>query len=134
MPQAEASVDVDAAERYAEQLCHHASRMGAAANWTPPVGVIEFPQGGTCRITADGTSLSLTADASTLDQLGTIETIVGADLQRFSRSGIRLTWTGDQAPRPESQPGHRFGAHRNVDHTERNPRPQPHDHPPTVTP
>lgn len=114
MVQSESSADINAAERYAKQLCHHASRMGAVSNWTPPVGVVEFPQGGTCRITVDGASLSLTVDAATLDQIATIQAIVSADLQRFSRNAIRLTWTGDQPPASSSQPGHRFGAHRNT--------------------
>jgi hypothetical protein len=47
-------------ERYAKQLCSHAAWKAPRAEWTPPEGVIEFPDDmGTCRITAEPDHLVL---------------------------------------------------------------------------
>ncbi len=94
MVRSEARISTDSAERYAKQLCNHAVHMGARSEWTPPDGVVEFPQGGTCCLTATPDELLLTVDAATPAQLATIQSILSADFQRFGqRHGMRVTWS-----------------------------------------
>lgn len=90
----EAHIPTTDADRYGKQLCNHATHMGARSEWTPPTGVIEFPQGGICRLTADPDELVLTVEVDTADQLTTIQTIITADIQRFgARHGMRVNWS-----------------------------------------
>lgn len=90
----EAHVPTTAADRYAKQLCNHATHMGARSEWIPPVGMVEFPQGGICRLTAGPDELVLTAEADGASQLTTIQTIVAADIQRFgNRQGMQVNWS-----------------------------------------
>ncbi len=65
----EARVPTTDADRYAKQLCNHATHMGACSEWIPPTGMVKFPQGGTCRLTAGQDELVLTAEADTASQL-----------------------------------------------------------------
>lgn len=90
----EARVPTTAADRYAKQLCNHATHMGARSEWTPRTGMVEFPQGGICRLTAGQDELVLTAEADTADQLATIQTVVAANIQRFgTRQGMKVNWS-----------------------------------------
>jgi len=94
MVRSEARIATDSADRFAKQLCNHANRMGASSTWTPPEGVIDFPQGGTCHLRAGGDELVLIAEAVAAADLATIQAIVAADLQRFGqRDGMTVTWS-----------------------------------------
>ncbi len=94
MVRSEARIPTRSAERYLKQLCNHATHMGARSEWAPPEGVVEFPQGGMCRLKATPDELVLTVDAPTPDQLATIQTILGADFHRFGqRHGMRVNWS-----------------------------------------
>lgn len=97
MPRSEAHIPSPAAERYAKQLTNHAARMGARSDWTPPHGMVEFPQGGTCRIIANPGESILIVEAATLAQLVTIQSILASDIQRFGqRQGMDVTWSAAQ--------------------------------------
>jgi ubiquinone/menaquinone biosynthesis C-methylase UbiE len=89
-----ARVPTPRAERYARQLCDHAAHMACAASWTPPEGVIEFPDAaGTCRLAADAAHLVLTAEAADPADLTRIRRIVGRDIERFGgREGLTVHW------------------------------------------
>jgi hypothetical protein len=94
MVRSQTRIATHAADRYAKQLCNHATRMGARAEWTPPAGVIAFPQGGTCHVTARSEELVLIAEAASTAQLATIQSIVAADLQRFGhRDAMTVNWS-----------------------------------------
>jgi len=94
MVRSEARIPTSSAERYAKQLCNHATHMGARSEWAPPDGMVEFPQGGTCHLTATPDELVLIVDAPTPNQLATIQAILGADFQRFGqRHGMSVTWS-----------------------------------------
>jgi hypothetical protein len=74
MFQTGARIPTAAAERYAKQLCSHARRMGARAEWTSPSGVLELPdRRGSCHITSTSDALDLLAQADTIDQLAIIQ-------------------------------------------------------------
>ncbi|PZS32516.1 MAG: DUF2218 domain-containing protein [Pseudonocardiales bacterium] len=93
MVRSDARIPTSTADHYAKQLCKHATHMGANAEWTPTQGMVEFPQGGRCRITAGAEELVLTAEATTPDQLATIQAILTANLQRFGqRHGLSVNW------------------------------------------
>lgn len=94
MVTSQAGIRTDSAERYAKQLTNHAVHMGARSEWTPPNGLVEFPHGGTCRLTATADELVLAVDAPTPDQLATIQRILSSDFQRFGqRHGMRVNWS-----------------------------------------
>jgi len=94
MVRSEARIPTPSADRDAKQLTNHAIHMGARSEWAPPHGVVEFPQGGTCHLTAGPEELVLTAEAATPSQLATIQAIVAADLQRFGgRHGMSVHWS-----------------------------------------
>jgi uncharacterized protein len=94
MATSEARIPTPSAERYAKQLCNHAVHMGARSEWAPPDGMVEFPHGGTCRLTATPDELVLAVDAPTQHQLATIQSILAADFERFGqRHGMRVNWS-----------------------------------------
>lgn len=94
MVRSEARIPTPSADRYAKQLTNHATHMGARSEWAPPAGLVEFPQGGTCHITAGPDELVLIAEAPTPSQLATIKAIVAADLERFGhRHGMSVHWS-----------------------------------------
>jgi hypothetical protein len=90
-----ARVATPKAERYAKQLCDHAAWKARRAEWTPPAGVIEFPDDmGTCRVTAEPGRLVLTVEAADPGNLARMEQIVGANIERFARrDGLTVAWT-----------------------------------------
>ena len=94
MVTSEAHVPTDAADRYAKQLCNHASHMGAHSQWTPPDGTVEFPHGGTLHLTATPEELVLRANADTPDDLARVQAVIASDLQRFGhRNDMHVTWS-----------------------------------------
>jgi hypothetical protein len=94
MVSSEARIPTRSADRYAKQLTNHATHMGARSEWAPPEGMVEFPQGGTCHVTAGPEELVLTAEAETPSQLATIQAIVAADLERIGhRHGMSVHWS-----------------------------------------
>ncbi len=98
MLKSEAHIPTPAAERYAKQLTSHATHMGTRSEWAPPQGLVEFPQGGTCHITADPDTLILIAEATTPAQLATIQSILTANIQRFGqRQNMRVTWSSEHS-------------------------------------
>lgn len=89
-----ARVPTTSAERYAKQLCSHANHMGARASWTPPEGVVQFPHGGTCRVTAGEEELVVVLEAAAPADLDLMQAVIGADLRRFGqRQGLRVDWS-----------------------------------------
>ena len=91
----EARVLTDRSARYAKQLCSHAARMTARAQWNDPHGVIDFPGGtGTCRITAEANGLHLVLEAAESADLARWQQVIGDDIERFaSREGLTVRWT-----------------------------------------
>jgi hypothetical protein len=94
MMRSEARVPTPKGERYAKQLCNHAARMTCRAEWTPPEGVIEFPDDmGICRITAEPDHLVLAVEAMDPANVERLQQIVGRDIERFaSRDGLKVEW------------------------------------------
>ncbi len=90
----EARVPTPRSERYAKQLCSHAAHMASRAEWNPPDGVIEFPDGtGTCRVTAEPGCLVLAIETTDPASLGRIQQIIGRNIERFaSREGLTAQW------------------------------------------
>lgn len=86
-----ARVPTPKAERYAKQLCGHASWK---ARHVSPDGVIEFPDGmGTCRVTAEPAHLVLAVEATSQASLDRIQDIVAANIERFARrDGLTVAW------------------------------------------
>lgn len=90
----QARVPTSRSERYARQLCAHAARMAPHAEWNPPEGRIEFPDGmGTCRVTAEPGGLVLTIEATSPANLTVLQQIIGRDIERFARrEGLTVSW------------------------------------------
>ncbi len=90
----EARVRTARGERYAKQLCSHAAHMASRAEWTPPEGMIEFPDNmGTCRITAEPGHLVLALQAADPVNLGRLQQIIASNIKRFaSREGLTVNW------------------------------------------
>lgn len=97
MRRAEARVPTPKSERYAKQLCSHAAWKTPRAEWTPPHGVIEFPDDmGTCRMTAEPDLLVLAVEATDPADLAKIQQIVGRNIERFaSRENLKVQWVQD---------------------------------------
>jgi hypothetical protein len=94
MVRSEARVPTPRGERYAKQLCSHAARMTPRAEWSPPAGVIEFPDSaGICRMTAEPDQLVLTLEATDSANLARLQQIVGGNIERFAnREGLTVEW------------------------------------------
>jgi hypothetical protein len=82
-------------DRYAKQLCSHATHMASRAQWTPPHGIIEFPGDmGTCQLRSEPDHLALTVEAADPASLARLQQIIGSDLQRLAgRDGLTIEWT-----------------------------------------
>jgi hypothetical protein len=91
---AEARVLTPNGARYAKQLCGHAAWKTPRSEWSPPDGVIEFPDKlGTCRMTAEPDRLALVAEALNEANLARIQQVVGSNIERFgSREGLSVRW------------------------------------------
>lgn len=108
-----ARVVTDRPERYLEQICKHASAMGAGGHAAPmhggahqashdlevrvessgSHGELTFAAWGTCTLTADATALTLTVEAKDEDGLRRIQDILSNDLDRFGRrDGLVVAW------------------------------------------
>lgn len=94
----EARVPTPRGERYAKQLCRHAAWKTPRAEWTPPDGVIEFPDDmGTCRITAEPDHLVLAVEATDPANLARMQQIVGGNVERFAgRERLKVEWLQDR--------------------------------------
>lgn len=92
--ESEARIPTPRGERYAKQLCSHAAHMASRADWTPPEGLIEFPDDmGTCRVVTEPGHLILTVQASDTANLGRLQQIIGRNIERFAgREGLTVEW------------------------------------------
>jgi hypothetical protein len=90
----QARIPTTRGERYAKQLCRHAARLASRADWTPPEGVIEFPNDiGTCRMTAEPDHMLVTIEATDAASLTRLQQIIGSNIERFSsRDGLTVEW------------------------------------------
>jgi hypothetical protein len=93
----EARVPTPKSDRYAKQLCSHAAWKAPRSEWTPPDGVIQFPDNmGTCRITAKPDHLVLAVEATDSANLARMQQIIGGNIERFaSRDGLKVQWVQD---------------------------------------
>jgi hypothetical protein len=112
MVRSEARIPTPAADRYAKQLTNHAVHMGARSQWTPPHGLVELPQGGTCRVTAGPEELLLVAEASTPSQLATIQTVIAADVERFGRRRAVQVDRASRTSQPTTRTKIRYSSRR----------------------
>ncbi|RJL24456.1 DUF2218 domain-containing protein [Bailinhaonella thermotolerans] len=89
----EARVPTPSGARYAKQLCGHMGHR-VRTEWTPPDGVIEFPDGGSCHLTATQDALLLTLRADQPGTLDRMRTLVAVHLERFGRrDGLTVDWS-----------------------------------------
>jgi hypothetical protein len=113
VPIAEARIDTDRPSRYLVQFCKHAAAMGSGrghqlrahaegvsatgsvtvrAEWSDTSGTVTFDPWGTCHLQAGDRALLVRVQATSHDSLARIEEIVTADLARFSRQELSITW------------------------------------------
>jgi hypothetical protein len=121
---AEARIDTDRPSRYLVQFCKHATAMGSGrghqlrahaegvsaagrvttrAEWSDTLGTVTFHPWGICRLQAGDTVLLVRVQATSHDNLARIEEIVTADLGRFSRQELSITWRPVGAELAEKQ-------------------------------
>jgi hypothetical protein len=100
MISSQARVPTPNSERYAKQLCSHAARMTPHAQWTPPHGMVQFPdQIGTCQVTSEPDHLVLAIQATNPANLASIQQIIGGNIERFaSREGLKVQWIRHRNP------------------------------------
>jgi hypothetical protein len=124
MPIAETRIDTDRPSRYLVQFCKHAAAMGSSrghqlrahaegvsatgrvtvrAEWSDNLGTVTFDPWGTCHLQARDTKLLVRVQATSHDSLARIEEIVTADLGRFSRQELSITWHSIGAELAEKQ-------------------------------
>jgi hypothetical protein len=124
VPIAEARIDTDRPSRYLVQFCKHAAAMGSGrghqlrthgdrasetgrvtirAEWSDTLGTVTFDPWGTCHLQAGDTELRVRVQAPSHDSLARIEEIVTADLGRFSRQELLITWHSIGAELAEKQ-------------------------------
>jgi hypothetical protein len=108
-----ARVVTDRPERYLEQICKHASAMGAGGHAarmhggehqashdrdvqvasSENEGQLTFAAWGTCTLTAEASTLTLRVEAKDEDGLRRIQDILSNDLDRFGRrDGLVVAW------------------------------------------
>ena len=86
-----ATVETAKAAGYAAQLAKHFAHK-IPARFEDGTGEITF-SAGTCRLEAEGTRLTLTAEAATPEALGQVEDVVARHLLRFAfREELALDW------------------------------------------
>jgi hypothetical protein len=121
---AEARIHTDRPTRYLVQICKHAAAMGSGrghqlrahaegvsatgpvtirAEWSDTLGTVTFDPWGTCHLQAGDTALLVRVQATNHDSLARIEEIVTADLGRFSRQELSITWHSIRAEPAEKQ-------------------------------
>lgn len=92
MLESEARVPTAKADKYANRLCKHFAHK-IEAGWTPPEGVAEFAELGTCRIEARADELVLRIEAPDAEKLARVQSIVGDHLEQFGkRDGLTANW------------------------------------------
>lgn len=113
MPIAEVRIDTDRPSRYLVQFCKHVAAMGSGrghqlrthgdrasetgrvtirAEWSDTWGTVTFDPWGTYHLQARDTVLLVRVQAPSHDSLARIEEIVTADLGRFSRQELSISW------------------------------------------
>jgi len=114
---AEAHIETDRPGRYLAQICKHAAAMGEGdhrarmhhgrgseaheldvrAEWSDTRGAVTFTPGGTCSLTADGTTLTLRIEAEDAESLRRIQDTLARDLDRFGRrDALTVSWQHTQ--------------------------------------
>jgi uncharacterized protein len=108
----EARVETPRPQRYLAQLCKHAAAMAdgahraqlhgdhsagdamdVQADWSDDSGTVVFTPGGTCEVTADGTTLTVRVEATDEHALQRIQRILTRDLERFGgREALSVSW------------------------------------------
>jgi hypothetical protein len=92
-----AEVQTDRPSPYLKQVCKH-FRHKRTVEFTDSDGTMTFPFG-TCRLRAEGTTLTLVGEAADVEALDVLERVVGGHLERFGRrDALTVTWTRDAAP------------------------------------
>lgn len=66
--------------------------MAIRAEWSDTAGTVTFDPWGSCHLQARDTALVLRVQAPSHDSLARIEEIVTADLGRFSRQELSISW------------------------------------------
>lgn len=95
MVTSQARVPTPIADRYANRLLSHLARE-MHVEWSPPEGIAEFPELGTCRMKAKAKELVLIVEAPDPDKLARVQQIVGARFEHFAkREGLRAGWVED---------------------------------------
>jgi hypothetical protein len=117
MPVAEAHIATPRAERFLTQLCRHAEAMGGRhlhggdgqarpevlnVDYADNEGKIEFSWGA-CTLRSTSDTLVVRVEAGDAGQLGRIQGILSADLERFGkRDGLKVSWQGQEGTASES--------------------------------
>jgi hypothetical protein len=99
MLRSEVRIPTPRGERYGKQLCSHAARMNCRAEWSPPQGVIKFPDDmGICRVIAGPDHLVLAVEATDSASLDRLQQILSRNIERFgNREGLKMEWVQDYA-------------------------------------
>ena len=92
-----AEVATERPSPYLKQLCKHFRHKHPSIAFDDSDGTMPFPFG-TCRLHAEGTTLTLVGEAEDLEQLDYLERVIGSHLERFGRrDGLTVAWTRDEA-------------------------------------
>jgi len=91
--QATATIRTAAAQRYLGQFCKHfAHKLPVDLDPANASGQVTFGAG-TCRLLADGQTLTLDLDAPAADELNSLQDVVTRHLVRFAfREDLTVTW------------------------------------------
>ncbi len=91
----EARVTTPLAQRYLVQLCKHFEHK-RPVTYDTTTGEISFTIG-TCRLQADGETLTLSLDAADGAQMPQLQDVVARHLQRFAfRAPLQIDWQDRQ--------------------------------------
>ncbi|NUB45801.1 DUF2218 domain-containing protein [Fertoebacter nigrum] len=95
MPLSRTDIATPKAQSYLQQLCKHFGHK-IPVDFTPEAGSISFPFG-TCRMTADATTLTITVEAGA-DDLERMEGVIQSHLERFAfREELVFDWQRETA-------------------------------------
>ncbi len=93
MPISEARVATAHASRYLQQLCKHWSHK-FTVDFSPERGLIDFGEGRSCALLADGGSLVLRATLPEGTDPERMQGVIAEHLQRFAfREELAFAWT-----------------------------------------
>lgn len=97
MPEAEAHIQSEKAERYLAQLCKHFAHK-VEAEWQNGQGHVDFGFG-TCALKAADGFLRVACKADTDDHLRRVKYILEDHIVRFGwRESLSVEWSRDDAP------------------------------------